>query len=178
MPRDGAHPLPRHTRRPRSSRVSDPPRGKPDCPCRRVSDLHPPAPTDVARPATRALAPHALARAGCACAVAALVMAVLVLLGWTADIPSLRVLRTGWVSMKPNSALCLMLAALGLMSAASQRFRAGGCLAVAALALVAGATGLQYLLNVDLRIDELLVIDALGDTLHPGRMAQVTVLNF
>ncbi|MBI5335944.1 MAG: response regulator [Burkholderiales bacterium] len=132
----------------------------------------------MARPATRALAPHALARAGCACAVAALVMAVLVLLGWTADIPSLRVLRTGWVSMKPNSALCLMLAALGLMSAASQRFRAGGCLAVAALALVAGATGLQYLLNVDLRIDELLVIDALGDTLHPGRMAQVTVLNF
>ncbi|MFZ5520939.1 MAG: response regulator [Pseudomonadota bacterium] len=143
-----------------------------------MSDLPLPAAADVTRPLPRALAPHALARAACACALAALAMAALVLLGWTAGIHTLRALHTDWVSMKPNSALCLMLAALALLSAASGRARPAGGLAVALLGIVAGGTGLQYLLGRDLGIDQLLVQDRMGDTVYPGRMAELTAFNF
>ena len=126
----------------------------------------------------RALPPHALARAACACGVAAIVLGAAVLLGWFAGIDTLRSLREGWVTMKPNSALGMVLAGTSLLSAASGRARKLGRLAAWGLAVLVAATGLQYLLDTDFGIDQILAADGTGDGSHPGRMAQLTVVNY
>ena len=112
-------------------------------------------------------------------AAGAMVLAVSVLVGWASNNPLLELRLSGRVAMMPNAALGMALVALALLSVVfepppSSRWRkwaAFGC-AVAAAAIGA-ATLVEYLLQADLRIDELLirVPDADAGPLYRGRMA-------
>lgn len=114
-----------------------------------------------------------------------LVMAIgcLVLLGWQLDISLLKSGFPGMSStMKPNTALCFLLAGCSLRLLQFQRSRlhyrvdrgtAGLVIAIGLLTLS------QYLFGWDLGIDEWLFRDVVSSTTpYPGRMGVNTALNF
>ena len=106
------------------------------------------------------------------------------LAGWIFDLPILKSVIPGMVTMKANSSTCFLLAGIALRltvdagSSARRRWIARACGGVVA------ATGVltlaQYLFGVDLRIDQLLVRAPPGSYCHilPGRMSPNTALNF
>lgn len=108
----------------------------------------------------------------------------LVLVGWAADIAVLKSIAPQWVTMKPNTALCFVLAgvALWLLRSADgpARRRLAGRVAAAALVVFAGLTVLQNLTGTDFGIDELLFRDRQEPRLgtYPGRMSPATAVNF
>ncbi|WP_257462734.1 sensor histidine kinase [Archangium lipolyticum] len=113
-----------------------------------------------------------------------LLVGLVVLVAWLLDIPSLKGLRPGLPTMKVNTALCFMFSGSALVlvgfsrSSAFKRWavRVGAGLVI----LISGATFAQYVFEVDLGIDQLLVSDPiLGVELgHPGRMAPNTAVCF
>jgi|GEM_PF-2422126 len=113
--------------------------------------------------------------------VAALGLAVLVG-GWGFDIELLTRVVPGLESMKPDAALCFVLAGTTLWLLDHERLRHSANLLARALAIAAGAVGLatlvEYTTGLDLGIDQLLFADpkALGP--HPGRMAPATAVSF
>jgi len=102
--------------------------------------------------------------------------------GWFLDIDRLRTVMPGLASMKVNTAVAFLLSGMSLWTAArrgvSDRDIIGRSLA-AAVAAIGVLTLLEFLLGVDLRIDELLYPDR---TISPGdiagRMSAITALNF
>ena len=108
-------------------------------------------------------------------------LGVLVLIGWATRLAILKSVHGGLASMKPNSALCLVLAGCGLslLGRTAPAARAAGLAAGAAIAVIAVATLAQHATGVDLHIDEAFFEDP--DTpgpLHPGRMAIATATGF
>ena len=109
----------------------------------------------------------------------------IILTGWIFSLPVLRSLFPGQVEAKANTAVCFMLAGVALAlktgsDSASRRTRivANFC---AGLAAVTGLLTLaEYLFNWNAGIDELVFKEAAGaiDTVHLGRMAVPTALNF
>jgi PAS domain S-box-containing protein len=105
----------------------------------------------------------------------------LVLVGWTFGNNSLKSVLPGWVAMKPNTAVGLLISGLGLifLTQLHQRFAHrllfGGSLV---LLLIGGLTLSEYSMGWDLGIDQLLFSDQFEapDTSHPGRMAPSTAL--
>jgi PAS domain S-box-containing protein len=103
-----------------------------------------------------------------------------ILAGWIADLPVLRNPVPGQIEVKANTAICFLLSGLAL---ALQRHATLGSLARASAGLVAGFSLLillQYPAGRNWGLDELFirdVVDAEG-TVHPGRMAAPTALNF
>ncbi len=113
-------------------------------------------------------------------AVAVIALGGVVASAWLADFAALTTVGVGEASMKFNTALCFVLCGLALLTAAraprSFIFGAGAALAAGAIGL---ATLAEYLLRIDLGIDELVVRDtrtAAADV--PGRMSAVTAVNF
>lgn len=117
-------------------------------------------------------------------AAAAMVILVggIVLAGWWFNVASLKTVAPGLVSMKANTAACLLAvgAALFLLN---ERFsgvvrKRTGLLLALAVFVIAGLTLVEYALQLDLGIDELLFDDDIRATTtsHPGRMAPVTAL--
>jgi diguanylate cyclase (GGDEF)-like protein len=109
-------------------------------------------------------------------------LGILVLFGWVFNIGVLKSVAPGLVSMKANTAVSLMTlgTALFLLNERycnTARKRTSLLLALAVTGL-AGLTLLQYVLNLDLGIDQLLFHDDTRATAtsHPGRMAPVTAL--
>jgi PAS domain S-box-containing protein len=109
----------------------------------------------------------------------------LVLLGWWLDILPLKSVLSGLVTMKVNTALAFMLAGAALWCLGGEterrpvRYRLGQVCAL--LALLAGLLTLcEYATGWDLGIDQWLFQEpaAAVETLHPGRMAPATALNF
>jgi His Kinase A (phospho-acceptor) domain len=106
----------------------------------------------------------------------------LVLLGWALDIPSLKNLLTGSVTMKANAATAFVLSAVPLGLWRDRRtWRhaiARGCAAL--VVLIGVLTLTEYAFGWDLHIDEWLFRDAVDapGTSHPGRMAPLTALGF
>lgn len=100
-----------------------------------------------------------------------------VLIGWAADIPSLKSLVAGHASMKPNTAVCFIFVGLALAFREKRGVRiVGGGVAI----VIAGLTLLQYLTATEIGIDQLLFRDSrpsIGSN-PPGRMAPTTALNF
>ena len=123
------------------------------------------------------------ARLSAAAAFAVAGIAALVLVGWALDIPVLKSVLDGRVTMKPNTALALGLAAaaLGLLAPppVSVRRRQLGTVAAAASALIGALTLVQYL-GHDLGIDNLLFEEGVAapETAAPGRMAPTTAAAF
>ena len=87
--------------------------------------------------------------------------------------------------MKANTALGLIAAGSALCLNGVHRGQWGWARPVSRLCAVfiialASATLVEYVLGVDLGIDQILVVEPAGavGTIHPGRMAPLTVLSF
>ncbi|RUT05510.1 hypothetical protein DSM106972_035170 [Dulcicalothrix desertica PCC 7102] len=102
----------------------------------------------------------------------------IVLIGWNFNIA---VIKTGAIetaTMKANTAVCFILAAISLWFLPSKKKIATAC-AIAVLA-ISTLTLSQYLWDFNIGIDELFFRDAplSSATSHPGRMGLNTALNF
>jgi signal transduction histidine kinase len=106
------------------------------------------------------------------------------LTGWAAGLDVLKRVVPGAASMKPNTAVCLMLLALGLwLGAGATPRRRRGAAGVCAVALVVALTTLvEYAAGVNLPVDRVLFAAATAaDTVggaHPGRPAPNTAAAF
>lgn len=104
-----------------------------------------------------------------------------VLIGWGVEIQTFKSILPGWVTMKPNTALGLLLSglALGLLHIPGQFARrlSQGC--ACAVVVLGGLTLSQDLGNWDLGIDQLLFPDDLNpvETADPGRMSPIAAFN-
>ena len=127
--------------------------------------------------------PRLLARcewAARSCALAVTALGLAVLLGWGLNIPLLKSILPGWVSMKPNTAAGFMLAGLALLCATrprgSSRQFPGQYLTAALLSLLGLLTLAEYRFAVDFGIDQWLFQsphEAVAKA-PPGRMAVAT----
>ncbi len=119
-----------------------------------------------------------------AASVFAILVGFLVLAGWILDIPPLKSVFPGLVTMKVNTALSFALAGLSLQfigkapKAQSLRRLAQGCALI--VSLIGLVTLGEYFAGRDLGIDQLLIEEPAGAvrTVHPGRMAPVTAVSF
>lgn len=123
-------------------------------------------------------APLTLAAGLTACTLGALAM-----LGWILGVDVLKSIIPGTVTMKPNTAIAFLAIGGALISAGpGARDRASWISdLLAVIALFLGAlVGAQYLLGVDLGIDQLLFREPAGavGTVVPGRMSPQTALSF
>ena len=117
------------------------------------------------------------ARASRMCALLLAAIALVVLSGWLTKSEALQNLGLGTETMKPNTALALLAAAVCLTALMSPGRRARRVASVAGLlVLLDGAAHLsEYLFGVDLGIDQALFADATS-VLNPGRMAPNTAV--
>ena len=118
------------------------------------------------------------------CALAGVVLGCSVLVGWLLDIASLKSVLPGLVTMKPNTALGFCLAGGALLltgsPSGSRRAKRWGYALATLLALLGALTLLEYLLNTDLGIDQILLRvaqDAYSNA-PVGRMAEATAVGF
>jgi len=105
-------------------------------------------------------------------AVAVLVGGSLSLLGWCANIPRLTDWINTGISIQPNSALCAILAGLGLL-ASSQHLRNIRSTLGLAITAIASVILLEHITGLDLGIDNLLLFDrpwGAFKTIIPGRV--------
>ena len=109
------------------------------------------------------------------CALAVLLVGLVVLAGWALKIDALKSVLPGLASMKPNTALGFVLAGVAL----ALRRRGGLRLGCAAAIIVLGGLSLaQDVSGADFGTDQLLFRDAPGaaQTVHPGRMSPITAV--
>ena len=120
-------------------------------------------------------------------AAAAVVTAIgaAVLCGWALDVTALKRILPGLVEMKANTALAFVALGVSLWLTAAHRARPWTRPAAHAAALLAAGLGLatvfEYLLGLDLEIDQFLFRDDVSGPafgLPPGRMAFATAANF
>jgi PAS domain S-box-containing protein len=114
-----------------------------------------------------------------ACATA---IGIAALVGWFQDVEILRSVSPRFVSMKPNAAIGHFCLGAALLLAATRPPGGGSVrwvLQLVALAVGAG-TLVEYVLNVDLGIDQLLVTTSLNEfqTAAPGRMSVLAAACF
>ena len=110
-------------------------------------------------------------------ALLAIVVGILVILGWLLDIEVLKSLSSGFVSMKANTALCFVLLGISLLlfhfAAEKRRIQFLSHLMAWLVITIGLLTIFEYVFSVDLWIDQLFVREednALA-TYSPGRMA-------
>ena len=107
-----------------------------------------------------------------------------VLVGWMLDIPNLKSVLPGFVTMKANTAVGFVLAGVSLVltgrAARSTLSRRMSQVCAGAMTLLGLLTVSQYLFGMDFGIDQLLFREPAGavGTLSPGRMAPMTAINF
>ncbi len=111
----------------------------------------------------------------------AAIVALAVLAGWIGGIPALKSILPGYATMKPNTALSILLAAVSLWLVTSERAdgqpSAGHRIPALAAAAIAGLTLIEYAGGLDLRIDQMLFADTDPLSLpFPGRMSAPTAL--
>jgi signal transduction histidine kinase/ActR/RegA family two-component response regulator len=111
----------------------------------------------------------------------AIIVGLVVALGWIRDVPALRSFVTGFAGMKLNAALGFVLAgaSLWLLSRQGSRTRAAAAQVCALIVSLIGLLTLsEYLFGWQLGIDELLLADRSGDSPYPGRIPLVGACNF
>jgi PAS domain S-box-containing protein len=118
-----------------------------------------------------------------AAAEATAFLGIAVLIGWALDLPLLRSGIPGSLSVKANSALGFLAAGLAARTLASRRSgpraRLVAKIAGAVVAAVGFFTLVEYVLSINLGIDQLLVQEPPGaGTSHPGRMPPNSALAF
>jgi PAS domain S-box-containing protein len=104
-------------------------------------------------------------------------LALVILIGWAADIPILRTPRSEWMSAKPNEAVALLFCSAALLllckpTASSSRVALGRAAAVVVV-LIGVVTLIEYLYQTGINIDQVLFADEPDApwTPNPGRMA-------
>ena len=113
-----------------------------------------------------------------------LLIGTLVFVGWVLDIPTLKSVLPGLVTMKSNTALGFVLAGLSLWLLQSEQANRGTRRIAQACALTVALLGLltlsEYLFGWDLGIDQLLFKEPpeAAEPFPPDRMAPTTALNF
>lgn len=134
------------------------------------------APASLATSFTNAALPH---RAfGGASGVLVLVLGLVVLVGWHMQLAWLIQVIPRSAPMQYNTALSLVLVGGALLALNRDRPRLSGAVG-GAVALLALLTLIQYLLTVDIGIDELFMRHYITvETSHPGRMAPNTAVSF
>ncbi len=110
-----------------------------------------------------------------------MIVAAMVIFGWLTGIATLKSIMPQFVSMKANTAICFLLTASAIYFYNPEQKKAmlyyrvatGLCLLIALL------TMMQYALDINIGIDELLFADETSaNTPYPGRMAIITSLSF
>jgi PAS domain S-box-containing protein len=102
-------------------------------------------------------------------------LGLIVLIAWLAEYPELRGIRTGWPAMKFNTALSFVLIGLAL----ARPTISIGYVAAGLGMLLAGLTLLEYLLGINLTIDDLIVRDTSGvSAAFPGRIPLSATIMF
>ena len=105
------------------------------------------------------------------------ILACIALAGWILRIPVLTSIVPGLVSMKANTAIGFLLLSGALCAASEDRWpRWQRWLAMAA-AMLGALTLFEYISGISLGIDQALFRDPV-QSLHPGRMAPITTVNF
>ncbi|MEX0982188.1 MAG: hypothetical protein WDZ47_08895 [Bacteroidales bacterium] len=111
-----------------------------------------------------------------------IVAALLVFAGWQFDINELKSVIPGRASMKANTAFAFLFSgiALTLISRQEKRIKQVIRLLGSLVAVIGLLTIYQFIFNADLGIDEILFkeVENAVKTVHPGRMAPNTALNF
>ena len=106
-----------------------------------------------------------------------LILGALALTGWAFHMPGLTRAGPSFNPMVANTAVGFVLDGLALILLASGRRRSA--LPGAAWSLMAGVlTLLEYGLSIDLGFDQMLVVDRITQSAHPGRLAPNTALCF
>lgn len=121
--------------------------------------------------------------AGKRCALLAIALGAMVLLGWAKGIVVITSIVPQWVAMQPNTALCLILAGISLFAAGKSRAQWRWHIVQIATAMIVSAVGLatllEYALDLQFGIDQLFHPGSAFDPrLFPGRMAVATAANF
>jgi PAS domain S-box-containing protein len=102
------------------------------------------------------------------------ILGTAVIVGWFAQVPPLVRLVPGWASMKLNTAVCFMLFAAATLALTRGRRRTALVCSLA-MGAIAVATAAQYVFDVDLAIDQLLLPAFLVESnVPPGRMSPIT----
>ena len=123
---------------------------------------------DVPQPVEPTLRRTAMVLAG----IAGL-LATLNLLAWVIDPDDLDLLDPGSGTMKVNTALC----SLALVATIFVRRTPVVAALVGAVALITLASFVEFVLELDLGIDQLLVRDLISERGAPGRMSPVTAVS-
>jgi PAS domain S-box-containing protein len=101
--------------------------------------------------------------------------ATAVLVGWAFDMPTLKSVFAGFVTMKVNEALALLLTGVAVWSYRAQKFTRVRELTLmscaGAASFIALLTLLEHLTGFNLHIDQLFVRDAVPGLVTPGRMS-------
>lgn len=108
-----------------------------------------------------------------------IVVSVLVLVGWVGDIAVLKSVVPNGISMKVNTAICLLLSAgaIYFYNNRQQRGRKIYTIAVITSLSIALLTMLEHVFNTGFGIDELFFKDVVNElTPFPGRMAFITTI--
>jgi len=123
-----------------------------------------------------------LRRFTAAAAITTIAVGLLVLIGWTLNVPVLKELVPGLETMKPLTALGFMLAGLALWLLRAEGVKTYqtrlGLICAGGLAIISGLILLEYGLGVNLGIDGLLFRGAVAAEggVYPGRPAPTTSL--
>jgi len=117
------------------------------------------------------------------CAGAAVVVGLLVLIGWAGDVAVLKSVVPGLATMKVNTALSFILSGLSLLvlvvgsHGPSRPRRAIGLVSASVVLATTLLTLAQYAFSIDLGIDQFFFQDSASvATAFPGRMAPITAL--
>jgi two-component system cell cycle sensor histidine kinase/response regulator CckA len=99
---------------------------------------------------------------------AIIAIGISVLIGWFFDLDFLKSVVQGLASMKPNTAIALILSGGSILLASTGRHRIAIVLA-GAVAMIGGLTLSEYATGVDLHIDQAIFVDDSGP--YPGRIS-------
>ena len=116
--------------------------------------------------------------------IIAIIVGLVVIIGWTFDIESFKSIFPNIVAMKANAALCFILIGISLFYLNEKRITKPKLRIVQICAIIVGLIGfltiIEYLFNFNIGIDQLLFKEQVGAilTTNPGRMAEITAFNF
>ena len=126
------------------------------------------------------MSPSVYRRVSLGCALCAMLLGALTLIGWTTGMEALASIRRNYIPMAPSTALAFaILGGVMLAKNTSGITRAGANILLAAVALVAFGKLFEFFWGGSLGIEEMLVADpAMFGTVRKGRMSPITAFNF
>jgi signal transduction histidine kinase len=134
--------------------------------------------------ATTKTQPHAaqvISHLATAALIAIVATGLCVIAGWVLDVETLKSGLPGFVAMKINTAIGFIMSGVALyLLRSTGRPSSAGRIPALVTAVLGLLTLVEYLLSVELGIDQALIAEPPGavGTVHPGRMSPVTAFNF